>query len=206
MEEKGIERQRISMTIIGITKFAGRHFSSSFAGTKVLGMTEAVLVELANRAVAEGVALQDGYAPFCKHLFLANTSPTKAGVARITAENERHLRSGYEARRPEELPVLGRWFEGVEAPRAEYLDLILYSREQLAEEDADKPEAERDVPEAQWAIVAINAELQPCESPMAPATMTRNALGKAEGGSGVPLDREAYAKSVAFWSEHALVR
>lgn len=29
--------------------------------------------------------------------------------------------------------------------------------------------------------------------------MMRNALGKAEGGSGVPLDREKYMESVKFW-------
>jgi hypothetical protein len=38
---------------------------------------------------------------------------------------------------------------------------------------------------------------------MAPITMMRNALGVAEGGSGVPIDRVAYARSVAFWSAHA---
>jgi hypothetical protein len=191
---------------IEITKFAGRHFSSSFKGTKVLGLTEAELVELANRAVAEGAVFADGYAPFCKHLFLRNDSPTKAGVARITPENQHLLRSGYESRRPEELPVLGRWFEGLEAPRAEFLDLILYSREQLEKEDEGKPEAERDVPDADWGIVAINAELRPAESPMPPVTAMRNALGKDEGGSGVKLDRDAYAKSVVFWSRNAVIR
>jgi hypothetical protein len=33
--------------------------------------------------------------------------------------------------------------------------------------------------------------------------MMRNALGVDEGGSGVPLDRAAYLRSVAFWSAHA---
>ena len=28
----------------------------------------------------------------------------------------------------------------------------------------------------------------------------RNALGKEEGGSGIPIDRDAYMKSVEFWS------
>jgi hypothetical protein len=36
-----------------------------------------------------------------------------------------------------------------------------------------------------------------------PITMMRNALGVDEGGSGVRIDREAYAKSVAFWERHA---
>ena len=41
------------------------------------------------------------------------------------------------------------------------------------------------------------------ELPMQPITMMRNALGVEEGGSGVGLDRAAYAASVKFWAEHA---
>ena len=41
---------------------------------------------------------------------------------------------------------------------------------------------------------------------MKPITMMRNALGIEEGGSGVPIDREAYKKSVDFWSNNATVR
>lgn len=37
------------------------------------------------------------------------------------------------------------------------------------------------------------------ETPMQPITIMRNALGKEEGGSGVPIDREAYMKSVNYW-------
>ena len=45
--------------------------------------------------------------------------------------------------------------------------------------------------------------MTPEELPMAPITMMRNALGTAEGGSGVALDRAAYRRSVAFWEAHA---
>jgi hypothetical protein len=38
---------------------------------------------------------------------------------------------------------------------------------------------------------------------MAPITMMRNALGLEEGGSGVPLDRESYLGSVAYWDANA---
>jgi hypothetical protein len=41
---------------------------------------------------------------------------------------------------------------------------------------------------------------------MAPITMLCDALGIAEGGSGVRLDREAYCRSVAFWDQHATWR
>ena len=41
---------------------------------------------------------------------------------------------------------------------------------------------------------------------MPPITQMRNALGRAEGGSGVPLDVDAYDKAVAFWGAHAAIR
>lgn len=34
----------------------------------------------------------------------------------------------------------------------------------------------------------------------------RNALGKSEGGSGVPLNRELYMQSVKFWENHASLK
>lgn len=35
--------------------------------------------------------------------------------------------------------------------------------------------------------------------------MMRNALGKEEGGSGVPLQREDYLAAVRYWKDHATV-
>lgn len=40
-----------------------------------------------------------------------------------------------------------------------------------------------------FGIVSVKFEDEKKETPMDPITMMRNALGKAEGGSGVPLDR-----------------
>lgn len=186
------------MTKIAMTDFAAdRHFDPTFAGTKITDMTPEEFTAKVNE-LAEGAELVEGYAPFCKHLFLRNMTDAHAGVAEITPKNESLLKSGYEARREDELPVLTRWFEGVEAPRAEYLDIVLYSREQLAEEGIEI--------DADWGVVAILGVMSPEEEPMAPMTMVRNALGKDEGGSGVALDREAYERSVKFWSSHALVR
>ena len=105
------------------------------------------------------------------------------------------MRSAYEARTPDELPVLTRWFEGIEPPRAEWLIVILYSREQMALEGEEL--------EADWGVVGCLATATPEEIPMAPITMMRNALGVDEGGSGVPVDRDAYEKSVEFWNTHA---
>lgn len=40
---------------------------------------------------------------------------------------------------------------------------------------------------------------------MTPITMMRNSLGKEEGGSGVPMDRDAYKASADFWESHASI-
>jgi len=78
------------------------------------------------------------YAPFCKHIFMRNFTQTLVGDIPITPENEHLLRSGYAARREEELPVLERWFpkDAIQPPVAAYLDIILYSREQVLQENA----------------------------------------------------------------------
>ena len=190
---------------IDITDFALRNWEPDASGTRMLGITPEALVAACNQALADGSVLVDGYAPFCKHLFLPNTTPTLCGFAPITEENRDALRSGYRARREGERAVLERWFEGIEAPRAEWLDVILYSHPQLVIEAADFPE-EQPVSDCDWGIVSIIGTLEPIEPPMPPITQLRNALGTAEGGSGQPLDVEAYDRAVAFWDAHAAVR
>lgn len=137
----------------------------------------------------------DGYAPFCKLHVHRNWTSTRLIAVPITDDNRHRLRSAYEARTKGELPVLVRWFEGIEPPVAEYLIAILYDRAQLAKEGTPI--------DADWGVVGCMYTASPEELPMAPITMMRNALGVAEGGSGVPVDRAAYARSVAFWSGHA---
>ncbi len=140
-------------------------------------------------------AVLDGYAPFCKLHVHRNWTSTRCLTVPITDANRHLLRSAYEARTPDELPVLVRWFEGVEPPIADYLVVILYDRTQLAKEGTPI--------DADWGIVGCMYTGTPEEIPMAPITMMRNALGVAEGGSGVTLDRAAYARSVAYWERHA---
>jgi len=153
--------------------------------------------------------LVDGYAPFCKHVFVPNFVGAKASTLKITEDNEKLLRSGYSSRTPAELPVLTRWFpmEAVgEPPETKMLDIILYSREQLIKERdamASKQEAKPDMPDAPWGIISIKAQDEGHELPMQPITMMRNALGREEGGSGVPLEREKYDASVKYWRDHA---
>jgi hypothetical protein len=137
----------------------------------------------------------DGYAPFCKLHVHRNWTSTRCLAVPVTDANRHLLRSDYEARTREELPVLVRWFEGLEPPVANYLIPILYSREQLAKEGT--------CIDADWGIVGCMYTMEPAETPMAPITMMRNALGVHEGGSGVPIDRDGYRRSVDFWRDHA---
>ena len=186
---------------IAMTDFALRNWEDG-AATRIVGLTPDELVDLCN--VGAG-PLVDGYAPFCKHLFLKNTSETRAAFAPITPENQHALRSGYLARREGERAVLERWFEGITAPRANWFDVILYSHAQLLAEAADYPQVQ-EVPDCDWGIVSIIAVLAPVEPPMPPITQMRNALGREEGGSGAALDVDAYDRAVEFWDTHAAVR
>lgn len=136
----------------------------------------------------------DGYAGFCKLHVHRNWTQTRCSTVAVTPDNQHLLRSAYEARTRAELPVLTRWFEDVNPPRTQYLIVIVYDREQLHKEGEPI--------DADWGVVGCLATAQPEEIPMAPMMM-RNALGVEEGGSGVPLDREAYRRSVEFWSANA---
>jgi Protein of unknown function (DUF3228) len=53
--------------------------------------------------------------------------------------------------------------------------------------------------------VSIKAQDLPSELPMTPITAMRNALGKEQGGSGVPIDPVAYRQAVDYWKDHAVV-
>eukprot|EP00743_Colponemidia_sp_Colp-15_P005987 GILK01006434.1.p1 GENE.GILK01006434.1~~GILK01006434.1.p1 ORF type:complete len:228 (-),score=24.46 GILK01006434.1:111-725(-) len=158
---------------------------------------------------ANPTELSNGYAPFCKHLFIPNFTGAKVGSAPITEHNRHLLRSGYQARTPKELPVLKRWFPAsmVDAAPGKYLDVILYSKEQIQKECAamQQEDPNKDVP-YEYGVVSIKAQDINTEQPMEPITMMRNALGVSEGGSGVTLDKSKYAESVAFWEVNAIIQ
>lgn len=174
----------------------------------------------------------DGYAPFCKHIFVPNFVGAKLGALPIKDTNRHLLRCGYSRRRPEELPVLTRWdckldlfvaepasqpipqkkysaertskksvlvyatdhvllaartdrysgscwaekhfmrrwfpADDVEVPEAKFLDVILYSREQLVQEYEAMP-GKGDpaaLPASPWGIISIKAQDEDFETPM----------------------------------------
>jgi hypothetical protein len=182
------------MPKIILTAFArARLFPKSGRGNTIQDSTPEAFERHLNEHAP--LSVLDGYAPFCKLHVHRNWTTTRCLTVPITARNRHLLRSAYEARSKDELPVLVRWFEGAEPPVAEYLIVILYSREQMLKEG--------ETVDADWGVVGCLYTAEPEEIPMAPITMMRNALGVDEGGSGVPLDREAYRRSVEFWERNA---
>eukprot|EP00918_Siedleckia_nematoides_P050370 GHVU01110273.1.p1 GENE.GHVU01110273.1~~GHVU01110273.1.p1 ORF type:complete len:171 (+),score=31.15 GHVU01110273.1:709-1221(+) len=120
-------------------------------------------------------------------------------------------RTGYEARRESELPVLGRWVSSRDIAalsKAKFLDLILYSREQIAKENSamrGQTTVEVDPAAPLWSVISVKAQDEDHELPMSPITMMRNALIE-EGGSGVGIDRAQYRRAVEYWRAHVEVR
>jgi hypothetical protein len=198
-----------------VDPFCYRQFSESESSKTYLGtvfnISIAQFEEVVNERFEEE-CLVGGYAPFCKHLFIGNDfTDATVNVLEITPENECHLRSRYEARNEKELPVLTRYFpkdlvvsKETPLPVAKYLDLILYSRDQINKEN--EAMGKKDQKEsAPWGIVSIKAQDVDFEIPMTPITAMRNALGKDEGGSGVAINREEYMKACEYWNKYATV-
>ena len=198
---------------VKITDFAKRHFDSKFGGTKILDSTPEDFERILSLSISalnllptneySTERILPGYADFCKLVVVKNFTNARTGTLPITLDNYQYLRTGYSARTEKELLVMDRWFDlPLSAPTAKYLVVVLYSKEQL---DKERKEGEEEF-DGDWGAVAILGQMSSNEEPMKPITMMRNALGIEEGGSGVPIDREAYKKSVNFWSNNATVR
>ena len=201
-----------------VDPFCFRQFKEHDSSTGYQGTVFNISIDKFEQIVNERYdanALKDGYAPFCKHIFIENDfTDARLCVLPITKENEHCLRTRYEARNDKELPVLSRYFdkelllqgkdESDVFPIAKYLDLILYSREQIQKENESmgkEPSGET----APWGVVSIKAQDINAELPMTPITAWRNALGKEHGGSGIDIDREKYMEAFNYWKNHANV-
>jgi hypothetical protein len=96
-----------------IDPFCFKQFEAT-AGSLFINFDKNAFAERVNDyylQVKDQGGLKDGYAPFCKHLFIENFTDAISGFIEITPENERFIRSAYEARRENELAVLNRFFD-----------------------------------------------------------------------------------------------
>jgi hypothetical protein len=191
------------MTKYYIDSFGKRHFDPKFGGTKILDMS---VEDFENHLSNREDRLIDSTMEFCKYIIIPNFTKAKSGSNEITIENYQYLRTGYSARREDELSVLSRWFEfPIEMDPAKYLQIVLYSKDQLTKESKSRNE-EIDTNWTDWNIIAILGQNSGIIEPMTPITMMRNSLGMEEGGNGHSLNKEEYQKSVDFWSKMATVK
>lgn len=182
---------------IVLPEFALSHFDATKHSPAIPGITPEQFELEINERLPETVA--PGYAPFCRLMWFENWTKAKAGIVSITSLNQDFIRTEYEARRETELPVLVRFLPGnIQDVRAKYLCVIIYDKEQMAKEGSPI--------DGDFAVVNILRTMTMEEPPLPPITMMRNALGVAEGGSGVPLDRKKYMESVDFWTRHVAVK
>lgn len=64
-----------------------------------MNYNEAEFERKVNQAYRDGAPLIDGYAPFCKHVFIPNFIPDlRCGYTKISDENKYLIESCYEAR------------------------------------------------------------------------------------------------------------
>jgi len=152
---------------------------------------------------------QCGYTSFCKILTIQLTDSMiehphalRNDRVKISDENTSQLVFGYESRVPGELRMPTRSFPcpRYERERAKFLQVILYSDEQLAKEDKDNPN--RVFEPNLWSVVLYRGQNTDKKLPMEDSIMLRNALGIDEGGSGVPIDHQDWEECISHWEEY----
>ena len=195
-----------------LDKFAYRSFDST-KNTNYINMPKDEFVQKVNEVYNSTNDLVEGYAPFCKHLFVKNfVKGLKPCHLEINDEIKPLIISKYDSRQKNELPVLIRYIDlntvnKEKISDALYLDLILYSKEQIISEMKEMKADEKEINEMiekdfDWGIISIKPLNIDHELPFVPITIMRNSLGKNEGGSGVPIDRKKYMEGVEFWSKN----
>lgn len=199
--------------MIVLDEFAHRQWEEGFAGTRITNFSKSeFLAEVVKQIEAQGGFEEcsiEGYAPFCRHIHIPNIIKAKIAYIKITKELEPLIRTGYRARREDELPVLCRWIEAKdipgELPEAEFLDLIFYSREQIIKE-SQAMNLQIQPGDWKWGLIAIKARESGSETPMQPITAMRNALGVEYGGSSKSIDPVKYRLAAEFWDQHVSIQ
>jgi hypothetical protein len=201
------------MNKIEYDPFVTRQFSQNFSGTKVNLEIKDELLEVINDTYQYGLGdigqLLDSEWSFCKYLVLPNEFGVKCAVREITLDIYPYIRTDYVSRTPDELPILTRFAQlPPGSVEANYIVLVLYSKEQLQKEFKPKEEGQEFYfdDSVEWGIVSIMGTVLPHPDPLVPITIMRNSLGVEEGGNGEKLNRKVYNESVEFWSKYILVK
>jgi hypothetical protein len=118
-----------------------------------------------------------------------------SGVVEVTPETV--LRAEFSARRRGEEPYISVVAVGGRKLPAATVELVLYRRDVLLEDDPETPV------EADWHLVSINARPTEGPEPLTPQAMARNFLALA-GGSKAEYSAEEFARSIIYWSTRAM--
>ena len=146
--------------------FAERQFDDpNYKGARILSSKSEFTDKVNAYYVEGGKPMADGYAPFCKHVFVPNFVGLPVQAVEISSLPEQvksRIEFGYIRRTPKELAVLATWLPDTamdKVPEAKMLDIILYSREQIVAERVaqgdDKAQVEEELPEVDWGIISI---------------------------------------------------
>ena len=173
-------------------------FDPSRSGTTVTGIeADEFMIQINHRVGLAGTIIEvsDEYPEICRHLFIRNDfTTTLQGVVRVLDKtpvvSEMTTRGG---REDLEEAYKAYWVEAenVEVPMAEFLDVILYSREHLRHEGISI--------EGDWGVVAVLG-VPTCEqTPPTRVTLERNSAGTGAGGNGLTATDSMLSKSDAYW-------
>jgi len=173
-------------------------FDPARSGTTITGINaEDFMTQINQRASLElgTVEISDEYPDICRHFFVKNDfTTTLQGVVKVsdgtpvvsemvTRGGQEDIEEAYEAH----------WVEAksVEVPKAEFLDVILYSREHLRDEGI--------VIEGDWGVVTVLG-VPTCEqTPPKRSTIERNSAGVDGGGNGKVVTAAQLSESDAYW-------
>ncbi|VWU52358.1 conserved protein, unknown function [Hepatocystis sp. ex Piliocolobus tephrosceles] len=194
---------------VDLDEFCHKQFEKKNINCSYIPCEKNIFIEKVNELIKQKkIKVLPGYADFCKHIFIENFTDAIVESIEINNNNKQFIQSDYVARRENELPVLIRWISKKDLKnniKAKYLDLILYSKEQIEKENIATNMSVLNKSNCLYSIIAIKPQNEFYELPMTPITMLRNIL-ISEGGSGVMLDRQKYMEAVNYWKNHVSVR
>ena len=104
--------------------------------------------------------------------------------------------TSYESRQSDEEPALTTTRVGGKKQPANFVDIVLYRSDVLAEDNDRSTDADCE-------IISINCSLYE-STPMHPITMMRNELHLA-GGTSATYTKAEYLEAIQFWSQHAML-
>lgn len=118
--------------------------------------------------------------------------PEKFYTSVVQVDETTEFKTIFERRRPEEDPYVKTTAVGAKKLRAQYVNLVLYSHDALAENKEQSTNCD-------WEIISINCSNVEDE-PMHPLTMARNFLEKT-GGTKANYTAEQFAKAIWYWKD-----